>query len=136
MFYKIIEILLVSKFLERGDPLVLPDGYPQEKQIVVEQLQILKSLSGGMRNSLVNKVNNDISILGTASGSSTSNSGYQKITKTTSFVANSESKCKRTTGLTMLEKLKFSEPYNLLFTRIPESPETLKQQDSITITGW
>lgn len=126
--------------MESGEPLTLPDGYPQEEQIVVEQLKILKSLGGSSSGSnlLVKKDNVSLATV-IASGSSSSNSTYQKIKKaTTSFVSNSDPNysSNRTTGLTMLEKLKLAEPYNLFFTRIPESAETLKQQESIAITGW
>lgn len=123
----IIVIFVVSKFLESGEPVELPVGYPQDKNVVLEQLQIMKSLTGSTRNLSVN--------IDTASESSASSSSYKKVEKTTCFVANSGTKYTKTTGLSTLEKLKLAAPYNLLFTAIPESSETLKQHDSITITG-
>lgn len=56
--------------------------------------------------------------------------------KTTCFVPNVQ-QCilnKKPGELTMSEKLQVAAPYNLFFTRIPESPETLKQPNSVQIT--
>lgn len=118
--------------METGEPLVLPDGYPQEKQVVVEQLQILKSLTKPASNLFINKPqNNGLQ----ASTSSSQNSNYKKLEKTTSFVPNSVPSSTTTSGLTMMQKVKLAEPYNLFFTRIPESPQTIKENNSISITG-
>lgn len=117
--------VVVNELLEKGEPLVLPDGFPQEKQLVEEQLQVLKSLQ----------------ISGTkvvASGSKTDTSNaYKRREKTTCFVPNTQKNDDKKSGdnLTMLEKLQIAAPYYLFFTRIPESPETLKQTNSIQITG-
>lgn len=109
---------------------MLPDGFPQQKQVVEEQLKVLKSLQ------ITVKTSNNINI--EASGSKTQSSGSsKKREKTTSFVPNTQrSEIRNKSGdLTMLEKLQLAAPYNLFFTRIPESPETLKQSNSIKITG-
>lgn len=101
---------------------MLPDGFPQEKQLVEEQLQVLKSLE--IRSTKV-----------VASSSKTQT--YKRREKTTCFVPNTQQNDVKKSGdsLTMLEKLQISAPYYLFFTRIPESPQTLKQPNSIKITG-
>lgn len=123
-------LVLVIEFLEKGEPLVVPDGFPQTKELIEEQLKVLKSLHIG-------SVKNNSAVV--ASGSKIQSSGDTKRKeKATSFVPNIQQNKIRNSGdrLTMLEKLEIAAPYHLFFTRIPESPETLKQANSVTITGW
>lgn len=125
----ILLYIAVNNFLEKGEPLILPDGFPQEKEVVMEQLEVLKSLKkgGSLKLADINSVE--------VQASSSKTQRYRE--KTTSFVPNVQrNEIRNKSGsLTMQEKLQIAAPYNLFFTRIPESPETIKQPNSVTITG-
>lgn len=112
----------LNTFLEQGEPLTLPDGFPQDKQVVMEQLAVLRSLKQVVSAKKVEQV-------------TASTSKNHRREKTTSFVPNSMQNKVSGGSLTMLEKLQIAAPYNIFFTRIPESPETIKQPNSIEFTG-
>lgn len=114
----------LNTFLEKSEPLTLPDGFPQEKQVVMEQLAVLKSLKKVVTAKKIEEV--------------PATSSNHRREKTTCFVPNSvQNKISggNRGSLTMLEKLDIAAPYNIFFTRIPESPETIKQPNSIAFTG-
>lgn len=123
----------MDEFLAKGEPLVLPPGFPQERETVVEQLEVLKSLRKVGTLKVGNPSNAKLESSSSKVQTSYANSRKEK---TTSFVPNlkpNEIKNKSGTS-TMLEKLQNASPYNIFFTRIPESPETIKHPNSITIT--
>lgn len=116
----------MTKFLKTAGELKLPENYPQSKQVVEEQLNVLRSLQGIPQPQSVPKTNPEPS-------SSSANSPYKKMEKTTSFVPNSQTKQGSSKGMLMIDRLKAAEPYNLFFTKIPESRETHKQPNSISL---
>ncbi|XP_031342097.1 probable tyrosyl-DNA phosphodiesterase isoform X2 [Photinus pyralis] len=114
------------ELLQKGEPLELPPNYPQQKQIIMEQLEVLKSLRGLQKPAMEeNKVK--------ASTSTSSDGGRQSTRqKTTSYIPNSTPSSKMHNGPSMLEKLEKNAPYNLFFSIIPDSPQTVTHQNTIT----
>lgn len=102
--------------MKNGEPLTLPHGYPQERAVVIEQLNVLKSLQ--KKDDL--KINNSATPIQTCSRGE--NTEQIKIKN-------------KSDNLTMIQKLHIARPYNIFFTSIPESSETIKCPNSITISG-
>ncbi|KAF5302230.1 hypothetical protein FQA39_LY10269 [Lamprigera yunnana] len=116
----------LDELLKKGDPLELPPDYPQQKSVVLEQLEVLR----GMRNikSAAAEYKPPSFNVGQTSRMSTR-------LKSTSYIPNSaESFSKPVSGSTMMEKLNNNAPYNLFFTTIPDSPETTRHTNTITFT--
>ncbi|XP_071056640.1 probable tyrosyl-DNA phosphodiesterase isoform X2 [Onthophagus taurus] len=108
----------LNDLLQQGDNLYLPDNFPQSRQVVMEQLSVLKTLRI-----------DDISTQKDACKDepSTSNADSNKIT---SRAVNSPKHQK----YTMADKMKSNYPYNLFFTTIPKLHDTLNQKNSITFS--
>ncbi|KAK5643135.1 hypothetical protein RI129_006980 [Pyrocoelia pectoralis] len=117
----------LDELLQKGGPLELPSSYPQEKHIIVEQLEVLKGLRG-VEKAVIEEKNLKPSTSGT-----NSESGRQSTRqKSTSFVPNLNTPCKPAGGQTMLEKLENNAPYNLFFSIIPDSPQTVTYKNTIS----
>jgi len=127
----------LDELIEKGEPVELPPDYPQSKQVVIEQLDILKGLKG-IRQPKDNNVNQKEQqrIQPSTSTSSSVNRLLSK-NKSTSFIPNNAKLSgvdQSSGGITMAEKLNANAPYNLFFTTIPDSPATLNQKNAITFT--
>ena len=121
----------MNKFLEEGDEFTFPNDFPQSKEIVLEQLKILKSLLKAPKC-----VNSEPSTATTSTKGNCANQEIKKITKSTNFVPSVDSTAtfKNNEG-NMVEKLNRAAPYYVFFTKVPKAPKTLKQDYSITFTG-
>ncbi|KAI4455409.1 tyrosyl-dna phosphodiesterase 1 [Holotrichia oblita] len=123
----------LKNFMEQGPDFKLPPGFPQERQIIVEQLEILKSVLKIGEN--MNGNNNKESIIKPiairAEPSSTSSSS-KKIQKSTSFKPSSD--VKLCNSKSMASKLEKNAPYNIFFTQVPKAIETMNQDNTITFT--
>lgn len=100
--------------LLQQDKIEIPSSFPQDKSVYLEQIEVLRPLVQKKKE--------------TQPQASTS-----KIPVTVEPVRKTSSK-NLSSGATMLEKLERAAPYNLFFTKIPKSEETLKNPDTITFT--
>lgn len=119
-------LFLVNKFLEL-ESFELPSDYPQTKQIVLEQLTVLRDIK---------KIKLDINKTVQPGSSSNEQNRTSSRNKSTTYVPSfSTSKNNINSKCTTLEKLNQNMPYNLFFTIIPDSSETITQKNAITFTG-
>lgn len=141
-------LFAVDDFLKQGDDFVLPDGFPQPRQVVVEQLTVLKELKIGVsRKTSVSSERCTITINPDVSGSEkSSKTSLVNVPSTSKNATSSKVKLEKKTVFTpgklsyqykssMLSKLDRNEPYNLFFTTIPDAYETLDHPNSITFAG-
>lgn len=126
-------LLVVTEFLKQEDPLNLPSDYPQEKKVVEEQLEVLRSLLNIPKQIAQANVSKPVEAV---ASTSSNQKHFQKREKTTSFKPSSETKIipKDGAGLNMRQKLEIAAPYNVFFTQIPDCPDTLKELNSLTLT--
>lgn len=115
----------LEEFLEKGEPLELPPDYPQQKNVILEQLQVIK----GIRN--IKPMEKQLESVVNTNGETSRQSTRQK---STSFVPNTTQSTVKCSGQTMLKKLEDNAPYNLFFTTIPDSVKTITHKNSITFT--
>nr|XP_022901658.1 probable tyrosyl-DNA phosphodiesterase [Onthophagus taurus] len=120
----------LNDFLQQGDDFKLPSDFSQSRQVVVEQLNVLKSLRGNINNGKSNiAIINDVSKQGSSTSVPNTTEGTKKSKKTTTFVAGNYLGHQK---YTMAAKMENNKPYNLFFTTIPESYDTLDQKNSVT----
>ncbi|KAL1506295.1 hypothetical protein ABEB36_005686 [Hypothenemus hampei] len=129
---------LLNNFIKMGDSVVIPENLPQPRQVYLDQLAILKPMLMSERSDTIKENFKTIDL--TSDAPSTSNeasSSYQSSAGTNKAKVSKKSKVDNTARCekgTMLEKLEKNTPYNIFFTQIPKSPETLKESNSITFT--
>lgn len=123
----------MDEFLEQGDTFVLPDNFPQARTVVEEQLKVLKSLKKSTASSSGNANKKSSDSTESVAGNSSKSQVFKKSEKKTCFKPmENKSAHKKSNMQDLLEK---TSPYNLFFTKIPDSPATLVQENSITFTG-
>lgn len=128
----------LSNFIQQGPDFVLPDGFPQERKVVIEQLDIIKSLTRTKKTDTVKDERANVSRrLDTQNtpnavespGGSRSN---KKTDKNTSFKPGSNSII--CSSDTMASKLEKASPYSIFFIKVPKAVETMTQKNTITFT--
>ncbi|KAF2884090.1 hypothetical protein ILUMI_22058 [Ignelater luminosus] len=128
----------LDALLEKGEFLELPPDYPQDKQVVKEQLEVLRGLRN-VKPKLEQVASAKEHVEERPSSSSVSKVGDKRLSsrnKSTSYTAQTSSTVsnKSSNMKPMAERLKENGPYNLFFTTIPDAPQTHTQQNSITFT--
>lgn len=125
----------------------LPEGHPQTKQVVAEQVAVIKDVKGirkrkaeaNVIEKTASEANQKVFSQASAQISKTEASGsnvrLSSKGKPTNFSTNRTSQSSSSTRKTMAEKMKENAPYNLFFTEINDSPNTLKQKNSVTFSG-
>ncbi|CAH0560746.1 unnamed protein product [Brassicogethes aeneus] len=145
-------------FIEMGDNLNIPDGLAQPKQVYLEQLDILRPIMKAEAGTVYKETKASPkasppkidfqktsklfekqykSVIDEPSSSKTGSTAKQIERKTGIATLSSISVIqydKMTTKNTMLDKFEKTAPYNIFFTQIPKSPDTLKQFNSATFT--
>lgn len=113
-----------------GEDFELPSNSEQSKSVVDEQIKILKSLN--IKEPLTElKLTPETNKSGS---SKDSNYTYKKREKTTNFIPNT--KPIDVSASNMKEKLEYSEPYNIFFTKVPDAPMTVTASNSISFPGF
>ncbi|CAH1159517.1 unnamed protein product [Phaedon cochleariae] len=142
--FKQYEHPYLSEFIESTNSPVIPDSWPQPKNIYLEQIEILRSLSSSKpkiqnidnnketsSNIAASKVLQNVSSGNSKPGSSKTisinQSNIPSTSTTTTYASDSAHG-------TMMEKLERAAPYNIFFTTIIKAPLTTKQPNAITFT--
>lgn len=116
----------------------LPEGHPQTKLVVAEQVAVIRDVKG-IRKRKANVGEKAAQKVASAQISKTeasgSNARLSSRGKPTNFATNRTSASSLSARKTMAEKMKENAPYNLFFTEINDSPNTLKQKNSVTFSG-
>ncbi|XP_018336169.2 probable tyrosyl-DNA phosphodiesterase [Agrilus planipennis] len=128
--------LLIGK----GDSVNIPDHFPQSKDVYIDQLKILNSLTHntqsekqGIQPSSSGTVLSNDSQLQSSSSNVVDRVRLSSKNKTTTFIMeNKKNVSKPDDSKTMAQKIKENEPYCLFFSKIPDEPLTCNQQNSIT----
>lgn len=125
--------LHLKNFIEQGPDFQLPAGFPQERQVIVEQIEVLKSLlkTDENKNGL-NKNDSIVKPVAIKAESSSTSSFSKKKQKSTSFKPSSDIKLLNSSS--MASKLEKNAPYNIFFTQVPKAVETMNKDNTITFT--
>lgn len=125
----------MEDFLQQGDNFELPSNFPQPKNVIEEQLNVLKSLYKNSHQTAKSSDNSKSNTLNAVSSSSNSQNKeiFKKREKSTIFIPNT-STVKIASG-SMKEKLELAAPYNIFFTKVPDAPMTVTDEHSISFSG-
>lgn len=113
------------------DNFELPEGHPQTIQVVTEQITVIRDVKGVRKRTAASPKP------ATSASKSEATAGNTRISargKPTNFTPNGTSG-DSSTRKTMAEKMKENAPYNLFFTEINDSPNTLSQKNSVAFSG-
>lgn len=99
--------------LLREDKIEIPSKFPQDKSVYLEQIEILRPLLKNTQESQPQTSTSKMSVT------------VDPVPKASPNIIQKD---------TMAEKLERAAPYNLFFTKIPKSEETVKNSDTIAFT--